>query len=293
MLNFSGRNKIFDLQIPDKNLELVYNFGTDSESENKIIHGDNLIVMKNLLRDYRDRIKCIYIDPPYNTGNYYRNYRDRFDNDRWLFMMYPRLQLMRDLLSDDGSIWISIDDNEVDYLKIICDEIFGRQNFVAHVIWEKKYSPQNDSRWLSDVHDFILVYAREKMSWRPNLLPRTAEMDSRYKNPDNDPRGVWKSADLSSRGSKFQYEITSPTGKKFLPPIGRQWAFSEENFIALLNDNRTVIRYNAILDLFTQGNIWLNLIISAFVAFCGAYFLALAMLWLFAFTGFFICSRRF
>ena len=238
ILNFIGKEKIFDLQIPDKNLRLVYNFGTDSE--NKIIHGDNLIVMKNLLRDYRNKIKCIYIDPPYNTGNENWIYYDKFERDRWLFMMYPRLQLMRELLSDDGSIWISIDDKEQAHLRMICDEIFGEDNFVVNVIWEKKYSPQNDSKYLSDSHDFILVYARNKKLWRPNLLPRTAEMNARYKNPDDDPRGDWLPSDLSVRtySESYDYEITSPTGKKFAPPKFRVWQTSRENMQKLIDDNR-------------------------------------------------------
>lgn len=252
--NFVGKSKVVNhhLEVPIKNLVKKY-----GASENMIVHADNLLVLKSLLESYRGKIKLIYIDPPYNTGNEGWIYNDNAKDpalsrwlsevvgdeklnrhDKWLCMMYPRIKLLHELLSDDGSMWISIDDDEVDYLKVMCDEIFERKNFVTHVIWEKKYAPQNDARWLSDNHDFILVYAKDKTIWRPNQLPRTEAMDSRYKNPDNDPRGAWKSTDLSSRGSKFQYAIFSPSGQFFLPPEGRQWAFEQSRLEELLADNR-------------------------------------------------------
>ncbi len=210
------------------------------DGDNLIVRGDNLAAMTSLLRFFRGRVKCIYIDPPYNTGAAFEHYNDNFEHDLWLSMMSQRLKLMKQLLSDDGSIWISIDDDEAHYLKVICDEIFGRNNFVASVVWEKKYSPQNDAKWLSDSHDFILVYALDKNRWRPNLLPRTEEMNARYKNPDNDPRGVWKAADLTSKTKApgHSYCITSPTGKEFYPSNGRQWAPAYETFQTLLDDNR-------------------------------------------------------
>ena len=224
-LNWLGKDKIVTHinKIPFHVLEHKYKFsaksGTlfddenDNASGNKIIHGDNLIALKSLLLEYENKIKCIYIDPPYNTGNENWVYNDNVNDprfkkwlgevvckegedltrhDKWLCMMYPRLQLLKRLLSDDGAIFISIDDNEQANLKLICDEIFGVRNFISNIIWEKKYSPQNDAKYLSDSHDFIIAYAKDKEIWRPNLMPRTAEMDARYKNPDNDPRGVWK-----------------------------------------------------------------------------------------------------
>jgi adenine-specific DNA-methyltransferase len=154
--------------------------------------------------------------------------------------MTPRLQLLRNLLRKDGSVWISIDDDEGHYLKILCDEVFGRQNFINTVIWEKKYSPQNDAKWLSDSHDFILVYAKNKEIWRPFLLPRSEEMNSRYKNPDNDPRGVWKSADFSVRtyNTECDYPIILPSGRVVNPPDSRAWVTSRARFEELVSDNR-------------------------------------------------------
>ena len=159
----------------------------DQNTENMLIHGDNLLALKALEQEYAGRIKCIYIDPPYNTGSAFEHYDDNKPHSEWLNLIYARMLILRNLLSDVGSIWISIDDDEGHYLKVLCDEVFGRENFVSTVIWEKKFSPQNDTKWLSDSHDFILVYAKNKEIWKPNLLPRTANMDSRYKNPDNDP----------------------------------------------------------------------------------------------------------
>ncbi|GHV74634.1 site-specific DNA-methyltransferase [Spirochaetia bacterium] len=150
------------------------------------------------------------------------------------------MELLHKLLAKDGSIWISIDDNEQAYLKIMIDEIFGRNNFVANVIWEKKFSPQNDAKWLSDNHDFIIVYAKNKDVWRPNLLPRSEEMDARYKNIDNDPRGVWSSSDLTARtyNKNCDYPITVPSGKIYNPPASRAWTVSKEKFQELVTDNR-------------------------------------------------------
>lgn len=205
-----------------------------------IIHGDNLLALKALEQEYAGKVKCIYIDPPYNTGSAFEHYDDNLEHSTWLSLMKPRLEILKNLLNDDGSIWISIDDDEGHYLKVMCDEIFGRINFINTVIWEKKYSPQNDAKWLSDSHDFILVYAKNKQSWRPNLLPRTAEMDSRYKNPDNDSRGNWKTSDLSVKRAtqKDIYEIITPSGRSVYPPKGRSWGISKEKFEVLVTENR-------------------------------------------------------
>ena len=212
----------------------------DENTENMLIHGDNLLALKALEQEYAGRIKCIYIDPPYNTGSAFDHYDDNLEHSTWLSLMKPRLDLLRNLLSEDGSMWISIDDDEGHYLKVLCDEIFGRRNFINTVIWEKKFSPQNDAKWLSDSHDFILVYAKNKEIWRPNLLPRTIEMDSRYKNPDNDPRGPWTSSDLSVRtyNANCDYEIETPAGNIVRPAQSRSWGVNKDRFFELVKDNR-------------------------------------------------------
>ena len=208
--------------------------------DNMLIHGDNLLALKALEQDYAGRVKCIYIDPPYNTGNAFEHYDDGLEHSIWLSLMRERLELLKNLLSDDGSIWISIDDNEQAYLKILLDELFGRNNFVCNIIWQKKYAPQNDAKWFSDNHDFIIVYAKNKNIWRPNLLPRTKEMDSRYKNPDNDSRGVWQSDNLLRKDSQKSglYKITTPSGRICEPPPGRSWRVPESKYNEMLADNR-------------------------------------------------------
>jgi adenine-specific DNA-methyltransferase len=212
----------------------------EKNTENLLIYGDNLLALKSLEQKFAGTIKCIYIDPPYNTGGAFEHYDDSLEHSIWLSLVKPRLELLQRLLSFDGSIWISIDDDESHYLKVLCDEVFGRKNFVNNVIWEKKFSPQNDAKWLSDSHDHILVYAKNKDLWHPNLLPRTSEMDSRYSNPDNDPRGVWTSSDLTAQDpfEYGQYEIVGPTGKSFLPGNNRHWIYGKEKFEELLSDNR-------------------------------------------------------
>lgn len=224
-------------RILKENKELSYGIGG---TENVIIKGDNLEVLKSLLPYYRGQIKCIYIDPPYNTGNIFEHYNDNLEHSIWLNMMYPRLQLMRELLAEDGSIWVSIDDDEQAYLKTIMDEIFGRENFVTNIIWQKKYSPANDTKWISDNHDFIVVYAKKKEIWRPNPLKRTEEMNNRYKNIDNDPRGPWKPGCFSVKtySKDYDYPITTPSGNIVYPPAGSCWQTSKERYEEKLKDNR-------------------------------------------------------
>lgn len=220
------------------NQENPINHGSDNC--NMLIHGDNLLALKALEQQFTGKIKCISVDPPYNTGNAFEQYDDGVEHSQWLNLMKPRLDILKTLMSEDGSIWICIDDDESHYLKLLCDEVFGRQNFVANVIWQKKFSPQNDAKWFSDMHDHILVYAKNKEKWRPNLLPRTDEMDSRYKNPDNDPRGPWASSDLSVKtySANYDYPITTPSGKIINPTKGRCWRTSKENFQKLVSENR-------------------------------------------------------
>ncbi|RVZ24855.1 site-specific DNA-methyltransferase [Helicobacter pylori] len=207
---------------------------------NYLIKGNNLIALHSLKKKFAKQVKCIYIDPPYNTGNDSFNYNDNFNHSSWLVFMKNRLEAAREFLSDDGVIFVQCDDNEQAYLKVLMDEIFGRDNFINTIIWEKKYSPQNDAKWFSDNHDFILLYAKDKGIWRPNLLPRTSEMDARYKNLDNDERGAWKPSDclVKTYMASYDYPITTPSGKVVTPPKGRCWMTSKENFQKLVDDNR-------------------------------------------------------
>lgn len=210
------------------------------DTENMIIHGDNLLALKSLESKYSGKVKCIYIDPPYNTGSAFEHYDDNLEHSTWLSLIKPRLEILRNLLSDDGSIWISIDDDEGHYLKVLCDEIFGRNNFVNTCIWHKKHTRANDARWFSDNHDFILVYAKNKESWKPNLLPRSDESRKGYTNPDNDPRGVWASGPCHAKtpNEKDIYPITTPSGRVVMPPAGTSWRFSEKKMSELIADNR-------------------------------------------------------
>jgi len=239
-------------------------------SQNLFIEGDNLEVLKLLQKSYYGAVKMIYIDPPYNTGKefiYPDNYAESLDtylkyaglkdsegkkftsknsgnegrfHTNWLNMMYPRLYLARNLLHEDGVIFISIDDNEVENLRRLCDEIFGEENFIATLIWQKVYSPKNSSKSFSEDHDFILVYCRNAEIWRPELLPRSAEANARYQNPDNDPRGNWKASDLTARNyyGEGMYEVVGPTGKVFTPGKGRYWRQSLSNFKKMDADNQ-------------------------------------------------------
>jgi adenine-specific DNA-methyltransferase len=212
----------------------------DSNTENMLIHGDNLEALKALLPFYAGQVKCIYIDPPYNTGSAFEHYDDNLEHSQWLALMYPRLELLRELLAEDGCIWISIDDDEGHYLKVVCDEIFGRNNFVCNAIWHKKHTRANDAKWFSDNHDHILCYAKNKEIWRPNLLPRNESSLSNYSNPDNDPRGIWASGPCHAKtpNEKDIYEITTPSGRKIWPPDGTSWRFSKTNFQQLIEENR-------------------------------------------------------
>lgn len=211
-----------------------------SEDDNLILKGNNLLALHTLKDKYAGKVKLIYIDPPYNTGNDSFLYNDKFNHSTWLTFMKNRLEIAHELLSDDGSIWVNIDDDESHYLKVLCDEIFGRENFISNIIWQKKFSPQNDARYFSDMHDHILLYSKSREDFVVNLLPRTDEMNSRYKNPDNDPRGPWSSSDLTVKtySSEYDYPITTPGGKVINPPKSRCWRTSKENFKKLVDENR-------------------------------------------------------
>ena len=211
------------------------------DSGNLLIEGDNLEALKALLPFYSGRAKCVYIDPPYNTRSAFEHYDDNLEHTQWLAMMWPRLELLRDLLSEDGSIWVSIDDNEGHYLKVVMDEIFGRRNFVDTMVWRKNYSPKSSARHFSSDHDYLLVFAKDSGSFVPNPMPRTEKQDKAYRNPDDDPRGPWKMSDLSARNpySLGRYAITAPSGRVISgPPGGNYWRVSEEAFRKLDSDNR-------------------------------------------------------
>ena len=238
-------------------------------TRNLYIEGDNLEVLKLLRETYLGKVKMIYIDPPYNTGNdfvyedYFAQSTDeymagsgQFDEEQnrmvantesngrfhtdWLNMIYPRLKVARDLLTDDGVIFISIDDNEVENLRKVCDEIFGERNFIAQLIWERAYSPKNDAKFISNSHDYILMFAKSIDKFVIGRLERTKEANARYSNPDNDPRGVWKPSDMSVKTytASCDYPITTPSGKIVEPPAGRCWSLSKNAFFERLRDNR-------------------------------------------------------
>lgn len=213
----------------------------DKDTENMLIHGDNLLALKALESKYAGQIKCIYIDPPYNTGSAFEHYDDNLEHSIWLGLMRERLKLLYSLLDNSGTLWISIDDDEQAYLKVLCDEIFGRVNFVTCVLWQKIHSIKNDAKYLSVNHDYILIYAKDKEKIQFNLLPRTEEMNARYTNPDNDPRGTWQSGDLVANEERVNghYAVRSPiTGKIFDVPQGKHWVYSQENLEAMIKDNR-------------------------------------------------------
>ncbi|WP_082560740.1 site-specific DNA-methyltransferase [Caulobacter sp. Root487D2Y] len=202
--------------------------------DNVLIHGDNLLALKALEAEYTGKVKCVFIDPPYNTGSAFTHYDDGLEHSIWLGLMRDRLEIIRRLMSEDGSLWITIDDNEAHYLKVVCDEIFGRTNFVSSFAWEKDQGRRGDTD-ISSAHDHILLYAKNREIWRKirNLLPRTADQEARYKNPDQDPRGRWLQGDngtakSGSEGARFP--ITLPSGRIVTPPSGNYWRFSRENF---------------------------------------------------------------
>jgi len=209
--------------------------------DNRLIFGDNLLALKALEQEFTGKIKCIYIDPPYNTGSAFSHYDDGVEHSLWLSLIRDRLELLGKLLASDGSIWISIDDHEMAYLRVLMDEVFGRRNFVAQCIWEKVYSPKSSARFLSENHDYIVCYAHDTEVWTRNLLPRTEAQDRAYKNPDNDPRGPWKPGDLSARNyySLGRYSITCPSGRVIAgPPQGMYWRVSSEKLAELDRDGR-------------------------------------------------------
>lgn len=211
--------------------------------DNMLIHGDNLLALKALEQEYTGKVKCIYIDPPYNTGNAFVHYDDGVEHSIWLSLMRDRLEILRNLLREDGSLWVSLDDNEQAYFKVMCDEILGRGNFVGSIIWEKRKSREN-RRAFSFKHDFIMLYAKNKYIFdnSRNPMPLSKDVKARYKNPDGDPRGDWQSVAItaqSGHGTKSQfYTITTPSGRQIDPPKGNCWRFTEGKLAELISDNR-------------------------------------------------------
>jgi adenine-specific DNA-methyltransferase len=280
-LHWIGKEKVVNhhRDVPYRILDHQYSFEAEAgarkepgSSGNKIIHGDNLEALKSLLPEYEGKVKCIYIDPPYNTGNEEWIYNDNVNDpkikkwlgqlvgkeaedlsrhDKWLCMMYPRLKLLHKLLASDGAIFISIDDNEQANLKLVMDEIFGAGNFLANISWQKKQSPQNDAINFSDMHDFIIIYSKRKKASRfdnsgfnRNLIPKTIEQNARYKNPDSDERGDWASGDCSSNKTRFErpnlyFPIINPlTKQEVFPSESRVWRFESATFSKLLSEKR-------------------------------------------------------
>ena len=286
-LNWMGREKATKavkdvvLKILREDKSLGYKSHAEKKGEvaaasagesNILVHGDNLEALKALLPFYAGQVKCIYIDPPYNTGSAFEHYDDNLEHSTWLNMMYPRLKLLREFMREDGSIWISIDDDECHYLKVICDEIFGRKNFVANIVWQKRYSRENREA-IGDVHDHILVYVRDQELFKKtrNKVPVTEEQAKVYKNPNNDPKGRWRAVPMTAQAGHATpdqfYPITAPSGKIFYPPPGRCWALSQNTFLKLLSEGRiwfgkdgnsqpNTIRYLSEVDGFAPWTWW-------------------------------------
>ena len=269
-LEWIGKEKVINhhQEVPFRVLDRRYSFDEsgqhagDNGSENMIIHGDNLEALKALLPRFEGQVKCIYIDPPYNTGNENWVYNDNVNDpkikkwlgevvgkegedltrhDKWLCMMYPRLKLLQKLLAEDGAIFISIDDVEFYNLRSICNEVFGEHNFIASIIWRKNYAPKSTAKHFSEDHDYILVFGKNSDNWIPHKMPRTEKQNKAYKNLDNDPRGLWRPNNLAARNyySKGTYSIKCPGGRIIEgPPSGSYWRVSEEKFWELDRDGR-------------------------------------------------------
>jgi adenine-specific DNA-methyltransferase len=229
------------LEDPDKSYHAKRRVTESDIFDNRLIFGDNLLALKALEQEFTGKVKCVFIDPPYNTGSAFAQYDDGLEHSIWLGLMRDRLEIIRRLMSDDGSLWITIDDNEAHYLKVLCDEVFGRINFVSNAVWQKKYTISNDAKWLADTHDHVLIYAKAKESWRPNRLERTAEMDARYRNPDKHPKGPWKSTPLYAKrtGSEKEqaFSFTFKNGVVWTPPRGASPRFPADALRAMDRNN--------------------------------------------------------
>jgi adenine-specific DNA-methyltransferase len=228
------------LEDPDKSYHAKKRVSDTDIFDNRLIFGDNLLALKALEQEFSGQVKCVFIDPPYNTGSAFTHYEDGLEHSIWLGLMRDRLEIIKNLLSDYGSLWITIDDNEGHYLKILCDEIFGRNNFVSTVIWQKKYAPKSDSKYFSTSHDFVLVIAKDLTKFNLGRLAKTEKQTARYTNRDNDPRGPWKASDVLRNEARDYaiFPVTLPSGREVLPPAGTSWRYTKEKFAELIADNR-------------------------------------------------------
>lgn len=231
------------LEDPGKSHHATHRVTEKDLFDNRLIFGDNLLALKALEQEFTGKVKCIFIDPPYNTGSAFEHYDDGVEHSIWLSLIRDRLEILRSLMSTDGSIWITIDDNEAHYLKVLCDEVFGRSNFLATVVWQKVYARDNRAA-ISTSQDYIHVYAKDPALWKEkrNLVSRDDDQLRAYRNPDNDPRGVWKAADATAQAghgtaSQF-YEVLLPAGVAVSPPTGRCWLYTKARYEELLADNR-------------------------------------------------------
>jgi adenine-specific DNA-methyltransferase len=240
------------LEDPEKSYHAKHRVSDEDIFDNRLIFGDNLLALKALEQEFSGRVKCIYIDPPYNTGSAFVQYEDGLEHSIWLGLIRERLVLLRNLLSDEGSCWIQLDDNEAHYCKALADEIFGRENFIANIIWNKSYAVRSNAQFFSSAHEHILVYAKNKTHLRINQFGRSEKQNVRYNNPDNDPRGPWQSVTMTislvggARGRQYAktgvseniFEVTSPSGKPFLPPPNRCWSRNPSGFRKLDAEGR-------------------------------------------------------
>ncbi len=236
------------LEDPERSYHAKHRVSDNDIFDNRLIFGDNLLALKALEQEFSGKVKCVFIDPPYNTGSAFTHYDDGLEHSIWLGLMRDRLEIIRRLLSEDGSLWITIDDNEAHYLKVLCDEIFGRSNFVSSFAWEKDKGRRNDTD-ISSAHDHVLLFTKNRDVWRKirNPLPRTEAQKARYRNSDNDPRGPWLQGDngtAKSGGESLLYPITLPSGRVVVPPKGNYWRFSKDNFERARKDGRVYFGAN-------------------------------------------------
>ncbi len=240
------------LEDPEKSYHAAYRVGDEDIFDNRLIFGDNLLALKALEQEFAGKVQCVYIDPPYNTGSAFAQYEDGLEHSIWLSLIRDRIEILRRLLTDHGSFWVQLDDNEAHYCRVLLDEIFGRSNFVANIVWNKSYAVRSNAQFFSTAHEHILVYCKDRSKFAPNKFGRTGKQEARYDNPDNDPRGPWQSVTMTislvggARGRQFAktgqsdniFEVTSPSGKTFQPPANRCWSRNPKGFAALDADKR-------------------------------------------------------